>query len=171
MRRLFETLFYMWVALVLAVPGHADDGGKDWRVAPKPPELQLRFEDRGEKAPCPDFGATPATETIECWAAHVDRALSRDASGLAEVDRLACLPAWEITEPGQGGCPEEAARCVRPKAGLFEGVPSDLPIGSNIRAAWATAVDLAREYTTFQLIRNGQALNPHRPRISGLAIS
>jgi hypothetical protein len=54
---------------------------------------------------------------------------------------------------------------------LFQSLAPGLPIGTNISAAWALTVDLAREYTAFRTLRSGYALNPHRPRIGGLALS
>jgi hypothetical protein len=100
----------------------------------------------------------------------VDRSVAALESPLASQPELACVPRWEITEAGHAGCPGDAARCVRPDAGLFSSV-GPIPIAGNIRAARNAAAAMSREYTTFQSLRNAQAINSHRPRISGLALS
>ena len=71
------------VSLVLASPGRAEDGGKAWRAVRPAPGLHLRFEDRGEAAPCPTLGATPVDSVVECWAAYVDRSVAKQSSPLA----------------------------------------------------------------------------------------
>ncbi len=152
-----------------AAPAAADPDG--WRAVPAVPELHVRFEDSEHGAPCAPLGTTPTPAAVECWAAYVDRAVSKRSSPLTTEINLACVAKWEDTGPGQGGCPGDAARCVRPALGIFERVPEDLPIDTNISATWALATDLAREYTAFQTLRSGHALNPHRPRIAGLAVS
>ncbi len=162
-------------ALILAAPiaavsPVAADGG-DWRALLPAPELHVRFEDGDQGAPCAALPSTPDPSAVECWAAYVDRAVSKRTSPLTEESELACIEEWEVVEPLQAGCPWDAARCVRADVGLFERVPDELPIDTNISATWALAAELAREYTAFQTLRSGHALNPHRPRISGLALS
>lgn len=156
---------------LLCAAGAASAEGAEWRVVPGAPPLRVRFEDGGAQAPCPELGDTPAVAAMECWSARVDRAVSRRSSPLARESGLACVSGWEIAAAGEGSCPGEAARCVRPAVGLLESVDEKLPIDSNIQAAWALADELSQEYTAFQLLRSGHALNPHRPRIAGITLS
>lgn len=149
-------------------PAAADEA---FRVVPSVPGLHVRFEDGGEAAPCAALGQTPSATAVECWSAHVDRSVSRRPSSLESDAALACVDAYESLAPGQAGCPRDAAQCVRPRLAVFESLKPGLPVDTNIAAAWAMAADLAREYTAFQVLRNGYALNPHRPRIAGLALA
>ena len=152
-----------------ARPAGADDSGI--RVVPSAPGLHLRFEDSGEAAPCEVLGQTPSGSAVECWSAQVDRAVSRRPSSLTTETALACIEAFETAPPGHAGCPKDAAVCVKPSLAFYESLAPGLPLDSNIAAGWAMAADLSREYTAFQVLRNGYALNPHRPRIAGLALS
>lgn len=171
MRTLVARTAFLFCLQLLVSTAAARAEGDAWRALPQVPALQLRFEEAGPPAPCAALAASADPAAVECWEAYVHRAASRRSSPLtAEVD-LACVERWDLTPPGQGGCPGDAARCVRPTVGLFARVPEDLPIDSNVSAAWAMAEELAREYTAFQVLRSGHALNPHRPRISGLALS
>ncbi len=162
---------HLVLLILLGATGVASAQGSGWRVVPGTPSLHLRFEDASGRAPCPGLSATPAAAAVECWSAQVDRAVSKRTSPLVSEPALACVGAWEITPAGEGACPGEAAQCVRPDAGLFESLDRRLPIDSNIKAVWALTAELAGEYTAFQVLRNGHALNPHRPRIAGLALS
>lgn len=170
--RAFRSHFTVVILLGLAlIAGGASADGSGWRVVPGVPPLHLRFEEGDTPAPCPVLGATPAQAAVECWSAQVDRAVSRRTTPLTPEPALACVGTWEIEVPGTAACPSEAAQCVRPVVGAFESLDQRLPIGSNIQAVWALTDELAREYTAFQVLRNGNALNPHRPRIAGLALS
>jgi hypothetical protein len=162
---------HLCLFILLGAAGVASAQGAGRLVVPGVPPLYLRFEDAGGRSPCPALGATPAAAAVECWSAQVDRAVSKRSSRPASQPSLACVSAWEITPAGQGACPDDAAQCVRPDTGLFERPSRSLPIDSNIQAASALSADLAWEYTAFQVLRNGYALNPHRPRIAGLALS
>ena len=164
-------LLLAFAALLSGIPAGAGADDDSWRAVLAAPALQLRFEDSGRASPCAPLPATPDPEAVACWAAHVDRSVSKRSSPLTSETKLACVGAWEVIAPEQGGCPSDAARCVRPELGLFDKLAADLPIDTNISATWALSEDLAREYTAFQTLRSGHALNPHRPRIAGLALS
>lgn len=166
-----RTAFLFCFQLVVLLPAVRAEAGDAWRAVPRVPELALRFDPADGAAPCAALPANVAPDVVECWSAYVDRAAGRRSSPLTAETNLACVEHWEVTPAGQGGCPGDAARCVRPAVGPFERMPADLPIDSNVSAAWAMAADLAREYTAFQALRSGHALNPHRPRIAGLALS
>ena len=157
--------------ILLGTAGAASAQGSSWRVVPGVPSLHLRFEEGGDQAPCPGLSATPDHSAVECWSAQVDRAVSKRTTPLTAESSLACVGGWKIMRAGEGPCPGEAAHCVRPEAGLFEPLEPRLPIDSNIQAVRALTGELAREYTAFQVLRNGHALNPHRSRIAGLALS
>ncbi len=159
------------MAIGLLAPAPSAASGDGWRAVPSVAGLHLRFEDSGDAAPCASLGARPNAGAVECWVAYVDRSVSRRSTPLTQETSLACVAGWEVAVPGQGNCPGDAARCVRPAISLFDSLAPDLPIDTNISATWALASDLAGEYTAFQVLRNGHALNPHRPRIAGLALS
>ena len=145
----------------------ANDG---WRALPQVPKLHLRFEDGEAAAPCAALPETPDPSDVACWTTYVDRAAARRSSPLTAETELACVETWQVARPG-GACPADAAACVRPELGVFESLAPGLPVDSNVSAVWALSVEMAREYTAFQVLRSGHALNPHRPRIAGLALS
>jgi hypothetical protein len=155
----------------LLAPAPVVAAGAEWRAVPSVGELHLRFEASGQAAPCALLGAAPDASTIECWVAHVDRSVARRSSPLTEETTLACVVEWEIEQPGKGSCPADTDRCVRPDVGLFDSLTHGLPIDTNIATTWALTADLATQYTVFHALRNGRALNPHRPRLAGLALS
>jgi hypothetical protein len=157
--------------MLLLAPAAAFAAADASRAVPAVPDLHLRFEDAGEVAPCAGLPVTPSESAVECWSAYVDRSASKRSSSLTAESELACVEIWDVAQPGERGCPQDAARCVRPQTEFFESVSPGLPVDTNISATWALTSDLAREYTAFQVLRNGHALNPHRPRIAGLALS
>ena len=162
---------HLSTALLLAVPLTANAASDEWQVLQAVPELPVRFADSDNGDPCGALPSTPDPAVVECWAAYVDRTVSMRTSPLTEIFNLACVESWDVVQPGEAGCPGDSARCVRPDVGLFERVPENLPIDSNISTVWALTAEVAKEYTAFQTLRSGHALNDHRPRISGLAVS
>jgi hypothetical protein len=170
-RAILLTLVAALSVAATVVPTIASAEGDASRAVPAVPELNLRFEDGGEAAPCAALPVTPSETAVECWSAYVDRAVSKRSSPLTDESELACIEVWEVVLPGERGCPADAARCVRPQTELFEKVAPGIPVDTNISATWALTSELAREYTAFQVLRNGHALNPLRPRIAGLALS
>jgi hypothetical protein len=145
----------------------------EWHALQAVPELPVRYADADYGDPCGTLSSTPDSAVIDCWAAYVDSAVDepQGSTALTEMYNLACVESWDVVERNVAGCPASSARCVRPDVGLFERVPEDLPIAANISAVWGRTEQMARQYTAFQTLRSGHALNDHRPRISGLAVS